>query len=282
MEHAIVFSCRGERLVGVLSAGVTVGDLGVVIIVGGPQYRVGSHRQFVRLARSLAQSGVPTLRFDCRGMGDSTGDARSFDDSVPDIESAIDALVRECSRVRRVVLWGLCDAASAALLYWGATGDVRVAGLALANPWVRSAATHARAELRHYYAKRLVQREFWAKLARFQVDVLGAAQSVGRQVIVAQTNTPAGAGAFQDRMADSLRAFEAPVLLLLSGRDLTAQEFQDLAQSDPRWKGLLQRPNVTLCELQEADHTFSAERVSAEVESQTARWLLARVYPAKP
>jgi len=273
-ERALAFPCLGERLVGVLSPATATEDVGAVIIVGGPQYRAGSHRQFVRLARALARAGVPTLRFDCRGMGDSTGRAQTFEDSAPDIASAIDALLSECPMIRRVVLWGLCDAASAALLYWGATGDPRVAGMALANPWVRSEASHAKAELRHYYGKRLAQREFWAKLARFDVDVVGAARSVARQVVATREQTSADAGAFQDRMANALRAFEKPVLLLQSGRDLTAREFEDHAKANPRWQGLLDRPNVSRCDFEAADHTFSASRDNAEAESQTVQWVL--------
>ena len=42
---------------------------GMLIVVGGPQYRAGSHRQFTLLARDVAATGVPTMRFDYRGMG---------------------------------------------------------------------------------------------------------------------------------------------------------------------------------------------------------------------
>ncbi|KAB8057318.1 hydrolase 1, exosortase A system-associated, partial [Janthinobacterium violaceinigrum] len=59
------------RLVGILSLPAAPGPRGVLIVTGGPQYRVGSHRQFVLLARALAAQGVPVLRFDLRGMGDS-------------------------------------------------------------------------------------------------------------------------------------------------------------------------------------------------------------------
>jgi hypothetical protein len=66
--------------------------------------------------------------------------------------------------VERVVLWGLCDAASAALDYWHSARDSRVAAMALLNPWVRSETTLAKAHIKHYYAQRIVSREFWSKL----------------------------------------------------------------------------------------------------------------------
>ena len=43
-EQPIVFACQGEHLVGVLAApqpDKVQGDIGLVVIVGGPQYRVG-------------------------------------------------------------------------------------------------------------------------------------------------------------------------------------------------------------------------------------------------
>ena len=54
------------------------GPRGVLIVTGGPQYRAGSHRQFVLLARFLAARGMAVLRFDYRGMGDSEGAPRDY------------------------------------------------------------------------------------------------------------------------------------------------------------------------------------------------------------
>ena len=81
-------------------------DIGMLIIVGGPQYRAGSHRQFTLLARYLAARGIPSLRFDYRGMGDSEGDARNFEDIADDVRSAVDALTEAVPGVRRVVSGG--------------------------------------------------------------------------------------------------------------------------------------------------------------------------------
>ena len=42
------------RMAGILSLPDAPGPRGVLIVTGGPQYRIGSHRQFVLLARAQA------------------------------------------------------------------------------------------------------------------------------------------------------------------------------------------------------------------------------------
>ena len=94
-EEPLCIESQGERLIGVLHRPQTpAGHLtrGVVIVVGGPQYRIGSHRQFVLLARSLAALGTPVLRFDLAGMGDSGGKFAGFERSATDIRAAASAV----------------------------------------------------------------------------------------------------------------------------------------------------------------------------------------------
>jgi len=272
-EDALAIACGAERLVAVLATPSPCGDTGVVIVVGGPQYRAGSHRQFVLLARALAAAGVPALRFDVRGMGDATGPMQSFEASTVDVECAIDALISSCPTVRRVVLWGLCDAASVILLHAGSSRDPRIAGLVLANPWVRSDASYARTQLVHYYGKRLLQRDFWRKLLRFDVDLADGAASIARHVSSAGKGGQRTGGRFQDRMAAGLRAFSGPVLLLLSGQDLTAREFLEYAGKDPAWRGLLDAPRISRSDLADADHTFSTAVAREQAEGRTLQWL---------
>ena len=163
-EEITLFTCAGDTLLGIIARPETPPETGVIVIVGGPQYRVGSHRQFVLLSRALAAAGYAVLRFDYRGMGDSDGQQRTFQAVSEDIGVAIDALQERLPSLKHFVLWGLCDGATAALLYCHDKQDTRISGLCLANPWVRSEATLARTQVKHYYFQRLMQIEFWKKL----------------------------------------------------------------------------------------------------------------------
>ena len=281
-ESVHLLPCEGERLVAILSepTSPTYNDLGVVIIVGGPQYRAGSHRQFVHLARTLATAGVCSLRFDVRGMGDSTGAQRSFEHLTADTGAAIDALMSARPNLRRVALWGLCDGASAALLYLDESGhDSRVQALLLLNPWVRSAATLAAMHLKHYYTRRLLQREFWGKLLHGQVAGLALRElvrSVGlmlrRNGGNLQTEGAPSPTPYPQRMARAWARFEGQVLLVLSGNDYTAKEFLE-AWGGTDWLAVRSHWGLQQMGFAEADHTFSQMESQNALESRCVEWL---------
>jgi len=277
IEEALTFSCEQETLVGVLTRPLHPTDSGVVIVVGGPQTRVGSHRQFVLLARALAAAGHAVLRFDVRGMGDSRGATRSFEAMDDDVAAALDQLCHSVPGLRRVVLWGLCDAASAALLYCQRRGDARVTGLCLLNPWVRSEQSLAKTQVRHYYTQRLRQKEFWLKLLSGRVGVqalLGLWQK-WRLSVSAPGADPSETQnlTFQDRMARGWKGFAGPILLILSGDDYTAREFLAYTADDAAWRGWSQRAGLTRHDLPGVDHTFSNAQARAQVEQLTSVWL---------
>ena len=282
-DVGLVFECAGDTLVGVLSKPEAPLSTAVVIVVGGPQYRAGSHRQFVLLAHALAQAGFAVLRFDVRGMGDSSGSPRGFESIDADIGCALGALQQALPQVERIVLWGLCDGASAALMYVEKSRDARVAGLCLVNPWVRSEASLARTQVKHYYTQRLMQREFWLKLLRGGVGVQalrGLAGSVRRAVGGTGVSSPGteetrdtGAVAYQRRMAAAWQGFGKPVLLLLSGDDYTAKEFLEFIAADPAWRGALACAGVQRQDLAGADHTFSSPQSREHAEAATLAWL---------
>lgn len=274
-EIAQIIPCNGEELVAILHQPMGgPAEAGVVIVVGGPQYRAGSHRQFVSLARHLAASGLAVLRFDVRGMGDSSGDFPEFENIDDDIESAIDCLKTQCPALKKIYLWGLCDAASAILFY--AHKDPRVTGTILVNPWVRTEESHAKTQLRHYYGTRFLSGHFWKRFIGGQVSLRDAASSFARTVLrLATRGEKAGSStqSLPDRMAAGLRAFSGPALFIISGRDLTAQEFMDVVKGDPEWQALMDTDRVTVQHLNQADHTFSRREWQETTEGWTANWI---------
>lgn len=273
-EEVIHFACEDEALFGILTRPEQSAETGVIIIVGGPQTRVGSHRQFVLLSRALAETGFPVLRFDYRGMGDSTGEQRDFEAVTPDIHAAIDTLQAACPTVIRIVLWGLCDAATAALLYMDETHDPRISGLCLLNPWVRSEATLAKTQVKHYYGQRLLQKEFWLKLLSGRLNIARSVAELLRKIGQASSRVATGQHlTFQDRMARGLKNFSGPALLLLSGNDYTAKEFLEYTRTAKIWHNLLDRPNVRRIDIKGADHTFSSQEWRETVENACLDWL---------
>ncbi|MES2152613.1 MAG: hydrolase 1, exosortase A system-associated [Pseudomonadota bacterium] len=275
-ERALRFACHDEALYGVACIPESPSMRGVLIVVGGPQYRVGSHRQFTLLARALAAQGIPAMRFDYRGMGDSDGPARSFEQVDDDLRAAIDAFQAALPAVREVVLWGLCDGACAALFY--APQDARVAALVLLNPWVRTEQGLAKATLKHYYRGRLAEPDLWRRMLRGQFNFARAAGSALALVRSAVVRVPARAGApvaLPERMLAAAGQFTRPLLIVLSGADLTAREFADMAAASPAWRRLLDAPRVTRHTLDGADHTFSRRVWRDQVARWTAEWVAA-------
>lgn len=272
-EEAAWFSIGGDAALAILHSGQAHAALGMLVVVGGPQYRVGSHRQYVLLARAVAEAGFPVLRFDCRGMGDSAGVARPFTALDDDIRAAIDELT-ERTGVRRVVIWGLCDAASAALMY--AHSDERVAALIVLNPWVHSLQIEAQVRLKGYYLARLRSREFWAKLIGLRLNLADSLQSLvgyARRAVAKRDEAGDATIDYVDRMLLGLRTLHCPLFVILSGDDLTAQEFIELLRKSPSWRAQAEAKTRGELRLEEANHTFARSAWRELVEGQTVRWL---------
>ncbi|CCQ72976.1 hydrolase 1, exosortase A system-associated [Magnetospira sp. QH-2] len=278
-EQALTFPCDGETLVGVLHQPAAPGNRGVVVVVGGPQYRIGTHRQYVLLARELAAQGIPVLRFDLRGMGDSTGDFPGFEDLNVDIRAAVDCLQAQAPSVNDVVLLGLCDGASASAFY-GAT-DSRIGGLVLINPWVRSEQTLARAQVRHYYLQRLTSPQFWRKALGGGLNPLRVGSELLGKVAQARgvkkdhgTQAHPEPLSLPERVSAALRAFDRRVLVILGGADMTAQEFDTAVWRSSAMKDWTARSQVTLQRQPGANHTYSTAAWRRQVHDWISQWLL--------
>lgn len=253
--------------------GVALSGTGVVIVNGGAQYRAGAHRLFVQLARHLAAQGHAVLRFDFPGQGDSPGNPIGFEDSAAHIGTAVDHVHALQPAPTRTALMGLCDGASASLLYMDKMQDPRITHLILLNPWVRSAVSQARVQVRHYYLQRLLMPDFWRKLVTGGVG-LSALQELLQKV---QTiRAPANSSpkrSFQDRMASAWHAFGGCILLVLSDKDLTAQEFRSYVEHSANWHDWKERGELMLQELNDADHTCSKPLGQSSLIKTVDNWL---------
>lgn len=161
MRRLIAFPCGDATLAGSLDE--ATGTTGLLLVIGGSQTRIGSHRMYERLAKSLAEKGYPCLRYDRRGVGDSSGVDPGFRGSGPDLIAAAAAFRREAPAIGRLIGFGLCDGASVLALHGDEAG---LDGLILANPWLVEAeeGAPAPAAVRAHYRKRLLSWDGWKRL----------------------------------------------------------------------------------------------------------------------
>lgn len=268
-ELAITMQSGPNQLLGIVHKPENAKKTAVLVIVGGPQYRVGSHRQFVQLSRSLAKKNIISMRFDYTGMGDSHGEKKSFENISDDIRVACDRLCEE-EAVDNIVLWGLCDAASAAMIY--APTDPRVVGLIILNPWLRSDAAMGKSMLKHYYLQRLLSKDFWKKLLSGKVNVASSVSDAKGFVENTMAEEDNSTESYQSRMREGISLYKGKVCMILSGVDLTAKEFEQQTLGNKAWKPLNSRL-TQIHRLKEADHTFSSTEFKRRVESVSATFI---------
>ncbi|MFT4995490.1 MAG: exosortase A-associated hydrolase 1 [Paraglaciecola sp.] len=282
MEHAVHFMAGGKQLIGVAHSAINAcANIAVLILVGGPQTRVGSHRQFVLLSRYLAQNGYSSMRFDYAGMGDSDGVDADFMNVSDDIEQAIHTL-KQHSGAAKIVIWGLCDAASSALIFARKKTCDDLAGMILLNPWVRSEQGEAKAIIKHYYLNRLKDRAFWAKVFSLKFDITSSVQSLSANLLKmsgkkadpqTRNEIKTTDENYIGHMLDGLKNFDKPIMLIISGDDLTASEFIDLSESSKDWKGVVEQKVSHRVTIAAANHTFSSQQWRHEVEAASLAWL---------
>ncbi len=274
-EEGKIFWCGDSRLVGIAAIPEVPAKVGVLILVGGPQYRVGSHRQFTLLARNLAEAGFISLRFDVTGMGDSEGSRREFDKTEADIAAAIDTL--RGLGAHQVVLWGLCDGASSAMMF--AYRHPAVHGMILLNPWVHSGEYSPHVKLAHYYGPSLARREQWNRLLSGKIKLAPALKELASDVFALlggrrrDRSGRSPGSSFIDEMLTGLDRFPHNTLIVLSEADLTAREFSTLLSRDLRWKAAVEKPSVVIRTMPAADHTFSQKPWKEEISRLTVESL---------
>lgn len=273
IEHALRFACSDNWLIGVLHLPDDEQPLsrGVLVVTGGPQYRAGSHRQFVLLARGLAAAGIAVMRFDYRGMGDSEGAIRNFENIGDDLDAAMQHFFVSVPALREIVLWGLCDGASAAAFY--AIHDPRISGLVLLNPWVRSGDGWSPHTLRHYYRQRLLSPGFWRQQAVGMMTFSRLRSLKEKFQELFQAPHTSTAASLPARLHSALAQFPGPILIVLSGADLGAREFSALSAQHRQWRELLRSERITVHEIPGANHTFARRAWRDRVAALCLEWI---------
>ncbi|HET8995825.1 MAG TPA: hypothetical protein VFN42_04095, partial [Acetobacteraceae bacterium] len=251
-------------------------DAPVVLIANtGANPRYGNSRAAVTVARWLATLGVPSLRIDGTGIGDSlpqTGE-RGLPYSLQgdaDLQAGIDALTARFSGP--VIVLGMCSGAYHALR--GAFQDTRIRGLMLLNlqkfVWRdgESLSVVQRTTLRttRFYMRNAISGATLRRLLRGDINVAGISKGLagraGRRVAAAcdpairmlqRKETPVGRVRRQVR---ELAARSVQILFILSGNDPGLDEIAEYFGAQGRMFRRL--PNVTYQTLEGADHTLSA------------------------
>lgn len=244
MRRLIAFPCGGEMLAG--SVDVAEGAAqGVLLVIGGSQTRVGSHRMYERLAKALAEKGYSCFRYDRRGVGDSEGADPGFRGSGPDLKAAAEAFRKEVPGLARIVGFGLCDGASALALYGDEAG---LDGLILANPWLVEAeeGAPAPAAVRAHYRKRLLSRDGWKRLLTGAVNF----RKLGRGIrSLFSRKRPES---LSNDIAQSLLRHRLPTEVILCRGDNTAIAADAEIRAWP-WEGLIGATQV----IESDSHTFA-------------------------
>ena len=247
MRHFLTIPCAGAALAATLDG--DAGPVGLLVVSGGTEIRSGAHGGMARLAARCAAAGFPTLRYDRRGVGDSSGDDPGFEASLPDLRAATDTLRKLLPKGAPVFGFGICDGATTLALHHAAAG---LDGLLLANPWVvePSDGLPPPAAIRRRYAERLTDLSAWRRVLTGGIDYRAAIR--GLASLARPTDTT-----LSTRVAVALRGTKGPLAVLLARGDATAIAF------DTVWKGasfaaLRASPRATVTHIESDSHTFAA------------------------
>jgi pimeloyl-ACP methyl ester carboxylesterase len=239
-------------------------------------YRIGPNRMYVEMGRKLAAMGIPSIRIDVSGIGDSAiweDEALNHpyaDQLFDDVRAVIRHLEAE-GRAERFGVAGLCSGAFVA--YHTALREPLVSSVVLINlqifAWEEGMSLEvnplARRDAAEYYKRRLFAKEAWIKLLKGGVDprhavnaVVGRVADTARSGIAkVKARLPGGAS----RGSEVARAFDAlgqrgtDVLIVFSGNDPGIDNLNEKVGASMR--ALKKRSSFTIETIDGPDHSFT-------------------------
>lgn len=287
-EQTLIFGPQ-QHLVGTFTPspgvpGLPAGDPPPVVALltnAGVIPRVGPHRMNVRLARWLAGLGIPSLRFDLSGLGDSGRPATTLpamQQFVADTRAAMDVAAERfgCSRF---MMLGFCSGGDVAQLV--AMEDERLRAILLYDSYVYPGRLAKLRGLLHRVrrhgvvstAQRLAR---YLERTRVAAAEGGGADGTGTPAIFGRTRMPP-----RDEVGTRIAALAdrgVEVFFVYSGGEPDFYnhrgQFREMFES----YGFLDR--VAYEYLPQADHTLTQPHAQQALAALVQRWVQARVLPA--
>jgi len=287
---------QGHAVHGILEepeGGATGARFAALLLCSGVKTRVAPHRLYRKLAGPFLARGVPVLRVDFAGIGDSEGEWP--DDSldqiygltergqcVDDVRAAFDWLEAHCG-IRRFITGGLCGAAMTALHV--GLKDPRLAALyAIGLPATYlgsgSDAVPTSHELRLYrmrYVRKLLSPSSWLRLFSMKSDYALIWRTL-RQAFGARAAPEAGPAApdlnpYLPLGLLGLLESGRPGLVMFGEDDPLRYGFEERFMQ-PRWSVLERHKAIfSYAVIPGANHILGEPAAVAEANRLTGLWL---------
>lgn len=278
-EEAIRFGDNGMYF-GVLTeptdASLAKGKPLVIFSNTAGNYRIGPNRMYVEMGRKLAAMGLPSIRIDVSGIGDSViweGEWENHpygDQLTLDIREAIKAL-KSSKRAESFGVAGLCSGAFVG--YHSALADESIVSVVLINPqtfvWEDGMSLDvnplANRDQTEYYKRRFFAKEAWMKLLKGGVDPRYAATALAGRVADVTRATVAkikskipidpSRGSDVARALDAMTKRGVDVLFVFAGGDPGIDNLNEKVGT--AMQALTKRPNFTIETIEGPDHSFT-------------------------
>lgn len=247
--------CKDEMLAATLDSGTS--STALMIVSGGNEIRSGAHGGMAQLALRISQHGFPVLRYDRRGIGESSGENREFLGSAEDISAAAQFLRQGQPQIDRIIAFGNCDAATALALYGP---DAAIVGYMLANPWVIETTSEPDSE-EPTISSAAIRSRYWDRIRnpRTIIDLLSGRIDFRKLLKgLKQASKSEENSALSLRLRDAMSKLDGNSQILLAKRDTTARAFI-AAWNSPDFAAVRGISSITLATLDSASHSFADE-----------------------